>query len=106
MEKLTVDEDEYPTEETLEYIEKTAHVDYKLLMQQIKEIWNFAEWGWHEEKTVDDIFGYPIIRYQISTAGWSGNESIIGALQRNWIVWHMIWVQSRRGGHYIFEVKE
>ena len=43
----------------------------------------------------------------ISTAGWSGNESIIYAMQNNKsMLWNLTWVQSRRGGHHIFELKE
>ena len=45
-------------------------------------------------------------RYYISTAGWSGNETIIRAMQKNIMMWQLNWVQSRRGGHYIFELKE
>lgn len=38
-----------------------------------------------------------------STGGWSGNESIIGAMQKNRMVWNFLWEQSRRGGHYVFD---
>ena len=44
--------------------------------------------------------------YNISTIGWSGNESLIRAMQSNDMLWHTSWVQSRRGGHYIFEIKD
>jgi hypothetical protein len=47
----------------------------------------------------------PKHRYYISTAGWSGNESIIYAMQENNLMWSLNWVQSRRGGHYIFELE-
>jgi hypothetical protein len=43
-------------------------------------------------------------RFDISTAGWSGNESLIRAMEKNSFMWATTWVQSRRGGHYIFEI--
>lgn len=50
-----------------------------------------------------DISDRPIIRYTFSTGGWSGNEDLIRAMEQNWMIWSLTWVQSRRGGHYIFE---
>jgi hypothetical protein len=43
-------------------------------------------------------------RWSISTGGWSGNESLIEALQRNHIFWSLCWMKSERGGHFVFEV--
>lgn len=102
-----LDEDGYPTDEALDWIRK--YQGYQKLddwFAFIKNIWWNADWGWHEEDTKDDIFEKPVKQYQISTGGWSGNESIIAAMQENWIMWSITWVQSRRGGHYIFEVKK
>jgi hypothetical protein len=58
-----------------------------------------SSWGWHELKEDDRT------TYSISTAGWSGNEGIIKAMQGN-ILWSLFWVSSRRGGHYEFEVRD
>jgi hypothetical protein len=104
-----LDEDGYPTEEALDKIKKWPYNDVRGLFDFIHDIWYYADSNyWREEfVTKDDYngmeFDRPRKRYYISTIGWSGNESIIHALKENEIIWCMHWVQSRRGGHYIFE---
>lgn len=39
---------------------------------------------------------------QITTGGWSGNESVIDALQENVIFWTLYWESSHRGGMHVF----
>jgi hypothetical protein len=91
-----VDDDDYPTDAMLDKIEKWTG-DYKELMQFIEPHWQYGKSGYWSEDGME---------YKISTAGWSGNEDILRALQENYTFWSLCWVQSRRGGHYIFEVKE
>ena len=92
-----LDDDGYPDDKTLQAIAKW---DYKLgfhgLMDLVKENWWAADCGFHQEGNT----------YNLSTSGWSGNEDIICALQQNPMFWTLCWDQSRRGGHYIFEVKD
>lgn len=99
LEKGLLDEDGYPSEAALNLIAKWHWSRPKELFEFMYGIWHLKSWGWHEEtednKTV----------YNISTAGWSGNESIIYALEQNSFMWSLHWVQSRKGGHYIFEVE-
>jgi hypothetical protein len=101
-----LDEDGYPTDEALEEI-KNWHYDkgWISLMEFVKSIWWAADWGWREENT-EGLYGITTITYYISTGGWSGNESLIYALQENTAFWMMNWFQSQRGGHYIFKVKK
>lgn len=106
------DEDGYPTENALEAIEIWHWDDARGWFKFIEELWAYHDWGWkekdepHEWKSLDQYRDRIVHRYYISTAGWSGNESIIRAMQANEWMWHLNWVQSRRGGHYIFELKE
>ncbi len=105
-----LDEDGYPTDDVLTLIEIWHWSDTKGFFDFIKSIWHLADWGWYEEDGGKDLFlneelTTDIHRYHISTAGWSGNESIIRSMQKNIWLWHNCWVQSRRGGHYIFELK-
>ena len=102
-----VDEDGYPTDRALEAIEKWHWDDIPGWFKFIEGLWAYHDFGWNEKDEPHDWDKDKIVhRYYISTAGWSGNESIIRAMQRNEMMWHLNWVQSRRGGHYIFELKE
>jgi hypothetical protein len=101
-----LDEDGYPTDEALEAIKIWHWDDARGWFNFIHSIWHLASWGWNEGEVIDEITNKKAWCYYVSTAGWSGNEAIIRAMQKNDWMWHLNWVQSRRGGHYIFELKE
>ena len=44
--------------------------------------------------------------YHFNTGGWSGNEEIIDALQRNAMFWARCWEMSKRGGEHVFRLPE
>jgi len=101
------DEDGYPTEAALEIVRIWHWSDSPGWFEFIKSIWHLASWGW-SEKEADHEYkkDEKVYVYNISTAGWSGNESIIHEMQENSMMWQLNWVQSLRGGHYIFELRE
>lgn len=109
MEEELLDEDGYPTDAALELVTKWHWADCKGLFEFISGIWYLRSWGWTEvdasklDKDDDDYDEKGGELLFISTAGWSGNESIIRALKDNHMAWMLCWVQSRRGGHFIFE---
>ena len=96
-----LDDDMYPTEFALEEIQNWSD-NFNDLMLFVRPLWYYSMAGYWTETETD----FKRTEYAISTAGWSGNESIIQALKTNkHHFWTLCWVQSRRGGHYIFEVK-
>lgn len=100
-----MDEDGYPTAACLKLIEEWHWSDVTGWFEFIRQQWYNSDWGWEsEEKPHRWRENEYVIEYAISTAGWSGNEGIIRAMEKNDTLWHMTWYQSRRGGHYIFEV--
>lgn len=107
-----LDDDGYPTEAALKAIEIWHWDDVKGWFKFIEGLWNYRSFGWkevdepHEWSDMEQYKDRMVHRYYVSTAGWSGNESIIRAMQDNDMMWHLNWVESRRGGHYIFELKE
>jgi hypothetical protein len=100
-----LDEDGYPTEDALDRIEHWYYNDPKGWFKFIESIWHLKSWGWTELKRAE-LDSVDKIMFHISTAGWSGNEDIIRAMQQNHILWSDTWVESRRGGHYVFEMEE
>ncbi len=87
-------------ESDLDLIRNWPANDFKGLMQYVKEIWAYADWGWSETGQAAGFYNL----YSISTAGWSGNELLIEALKSNHMFWLTCWQESRRGGHYKFKV--
>jgi len=55
----------------------------------------------YELATDNDVL---VIKFYYSTGGWSGHEDLISELEGTFF-WMFCWEQSRRGGHYIFEIK-
>ena len=84
---------DYPTDEQLQKIKEWPADDLPGIMAYVQPLWSFGDCGyWSQERNI----------YYLSTAGWSGNEDIVGAMQENHIWWFMFWRQSKCGGHYIF----
>jgi hypothetical protein len=90
----------YPEEAELERI-RTWLWEYGFtgLMDIVHEMWYHADFGYWTETKGDEY-----TTYKIATAGWSGNEDIIGALKDNYMFWITCWQMSKRGGYYEFRV--
>lgn len=72
--------------------DETAWLDY------ITGVWNL-HYGWSNRTSSDDT-----ITWEFVTGGWSGNDSIIRAMQDNAVMWPNCWESSHRGGKYVFTV--
>ena len=91
----------YPTGDTLVAIHKW---DFK--GESHRELMEFVEEAWRDYGPFDSEQSEDTILYSIATGGWSGNESLVGALMDNTIFWALCWMSSSRGGQYEFEVKK
>jgi len=89
------DRDGYPTDETLERIEKWDAWDSGGLIE-------FIEQAWH---SFGDVRRNGTI-VELVTGGWSGNESLISAFRTNSVAWAVCWEMSQRGGLHRFEIPE
>ena len=102
-----LDDDGYPTQVALDIIQLWHWTDPKGWFKFIESLWHLKSFGWSEGELPHDwkpdTMSY---QYHLSTAGWSGNEAIIRAMEENCDMWESNWVQSRRGGHYIFELRD
>ena len=88
----------YPSEQILKIIrEFDISKPIKELISLIEGEWEFADVGYFSlYKTKKKVY------LQLHTAGWSGNEDLIGAFEKiKWI--GIFWVKSTRGGHYWYE---
>lgn len=103
--ELEFDSDHYPTAASLARFDMSLPAEpagewlttvFPKLVDEIGygETFVSAETNW---------FGKPIWRIRYSTGGWSGQESFIEALH-NTMAHCLYWQESRRGGHYVYEV--
>lgn len=100
-----MDADGYPTEETLKRIEEWDWQDEGFfgLAEFICNIWHFPDWAEYRDWAKDD-FDREYRELRLATAGWSGNESIISALNKNVMFSMMCWQSSHRGGLHIYHI--
>src|SRR6478736_10329887 len=94
----TFDNHGYPTEETLKTIEEWKILNFNEIPKILEYVytgWNYKEWGWSKNKRQHRAYKGGQLRryYHISTGGWSGNESLISAMENNHILWSLIFVQ-------------
>lgn len=106
---IYLDDAGYPTDVALSKISNWSSADgWTELLAFVRTLWAYNEY-WSEEKNITtiDLPTYKVVAdvYHLSTAGWSGNESLIRALKNNSTFWQSCWHQSQRGGHYILHVK-
>ena len=88
--------DGYPEKHELDKIKNWDIIkDCKGLLDYIEDLWQWADIKY---------FDYEYPKLELHTGGWSGNESIIGALKENTLFWMCYWDMSRRGGHYYFDL--
>lgn len=94
------DTDGYPTDEFLKWIEDYDVLKYGgfILLKYVMDAW----WP-------DGQYGCKVQRWykggrkvMMSTWGWSGNESLIAALQSNLYFWDFHYFAHQTGGHYTF----
>lgn len=86
----------YPSEEVLQSLSK-SHVkqNHREMLKLVKSLWYYPDYVTVEDET-----------YTFRTGGWSGNESLINALQQNTLFWSFCWEMSARGGVHVFKVKQ
>lgn len=88
----------YPSEPELKAIrewECRTWQDYRDFANYIISIWEYADMGYAS------LNGNTL---RLSTAGWSGNEEILGDIQENKMFMMVCWYSSKRGGHYVFKL--
>lgn len=98
-------DDGYPSEQELKTISGwiiTKEADIQALLEYVRARWTYPEYfGYQPERLADGA--PPNKPFGVSTGGWSGNESLIGALEDNLMFWACCWHRSERGGHYVFD---
>jgi len=88
-----LDADGYPTEESLEYL--AAHIP-----RDPCEPLAYVVEAWSTYGTVR-LDGSTL---RLTTGGWSGNESLIEALELQHVAWPAAWESTHRGGAYCFDL--
>ncbi len=101
---------DYPTDETLARIERAEPREALELAQRA---WHWDGWA-TRELLAKELAMVRLHRedepmpdyYRFATGGWSGNESIISALNKNFLVVGMCWQLSGSGGLHIYELSQ
>jgi hypothetical protein len=102
--KELLDNEGYPTQECLKFIEEyKGATPIKDFLLTIEYLWWHSDMGFilHEKYRGKQ-------KLELHTGGWSGNESIIEAILSNFHLTHvfMKYVMWKTGGHYYFIINQ
>ena len=86
----------YFTKKELKQFESIDTFNIEQSLKFLRDRWYLADWGYK-------LKGKKVLRLELHTAGWSGNEEIIRALQKS-LFWTFYWQKTYRGGHYYFKI--
>ena len=101
-----LDEDGYPTEEALTIVKNFPVTgSAKELLDFVRSLWYWDNMVWIEKHPHPFKDGEVEHTVCFSTGGWSGNESLIRALNSNFLG-ELVWVKSERGGHHQYSYEE
>ena len=92
-----LDEDGYPTDEALARLRNWKIRDWSEIADWLafaRSLWRYPDY-WSDADANGEM--------KVATGGWSGNESVIDAMQENRICWSWSWVESRTGGGYVMK---
>jgi hypothetical protein len=87
------DDGGYPAAASLRRLAKWDHTDLKGALEFARSLWNWPDYARKRGR-----------RYTFITGGWSGNEDIIAALEKNFMLHAMCWQASFRGGKHVYEL--
>lgn len=95
--------EKYCTQKELNKIKNWDCKDVDSLIAYLKDVWQYSG------TAIKETFGKNksgdwVLYLELHTCGWSGNEDIIEALEKNFVFWNMWWAKTERGGHYYFEI--
>lgn len=93
-----LDEDGYPTEGALGLLSDWPWADPVGWLALAEQLWSYPERFVRTEHP-------EYVEYRMSTGGWSGNEGVLAAMQKNAVLWGTCWDESTRGGHTVFRLK-
>ena len=103
----------YPSQFDLKAIQEwdcTSNKGLRELAEFVVGEWHFGEpWG-RLSRRIKDRAGLREGEYYhnltLTTGGWSGNESLISALYKNFLFWSLCFHSQHGGGHYVFRIYE
>ena len=108
MKTPTFDSDGYPSDETLALITywyRNNGWTPKEFLQFCEGAFNknYGSWKIVENFNNDLLNQKPFTALRIATGGWSGNETVISAMEKT-VFWSVFWRASVCGGLFILDV--
>jgi hypothetical protein len=105
----TFDREGYPTIETYDKIADwpiNTFQDAIDAMEFVGRAWYYPEYWEVSENWTDPDYSKKVRRYVFSTGGWSGNETLISAIESNIMLQALGAYSWRKGGHYEYRFTE